>query len=286
MKKTIIKFSVKTYGTSMWVVFAVLAVLISACAQPTPEPAPVEPVVATPEISQPIARWNSVTEVETWVLIGYDEAANPTVVEPGTYVTINFSAADDKVTGSGGCNNYSATYTADDYNNLSINGPISSTLQACETGMEQESFFLGTLETVSKYTLAEDGKLLLTYDKNTGYEEQLVFVRGTPLVDTLWVLTAYDMQNTLAASQPGLMTTAIFSADGSLKGSGGCNQYSADFSIQASQIEIGVPASTRKACETGMEQEQVFLADLERASSYQLGLGVLEILTSDGNSLL
>ena len=267
-----------------------LALLLAACGTPTPEPTPeppaVQPVVESPEVMQPIARWNSVSEAGTWVLMGYGEALNPTVVEPGTYVTINFSAAGDQVNGSGGCNNYNTTYTADDNYNLKINGPITSTMMACETGMEQEALFLGALEKVSGYTLSEDGHLLLTYDSGTVYEEQLNFVRGAPLVDTLWVLTAYGNPNNLTVSQAGVMTTAIFSADGKLNGSAGCNQYSAGYNLQENQIGISLPTSTMMACETGMEQEQAFLATLEKAASYRLGLRALDITTADGSSML
>ena len=267
----------------------VLALLLAACGkstpEPTPEPAPVEPAAPTPEVIQPIARWNSVTEAGTWVLIGYGEALNPTVVEPGTYVTINFSVDGDTVNGSAGCNNYNTTYTADDNNNLTINGPISSTMMACETGMEQEGLFLGALEKVSGYTLAEDGHLLLDYDTGTVYDEQLNFVRGTALVDTLWVLTGYGDPNSLTNSQPGVLTTAVFSADGNLNGSTGCNQYSAGYTLQENQIGIGMPNSTMMACETGMDQEQAFLMDIEKAASYRLGLGALDITTTDGRML-
>jgi heat shock protein HslJ len=40
------------------------------------------------------------------------------------------------------------------------------------------------------------------------------------------------------------------------------------------------------ACETGMEQEQAYLAALENAASYRLGLGALDIITADGSSML
>ena len=268
----------------------ILSLVLAACAratpEPTPEPAPVQPMAETPEVMQPIARWNSVSEAGTWVLIGYGEALNPTVVEPGTYVTINFSATGDQVNGSGGCNNYNTTYTADDNYNLKINGPITSTMMACETGMEQEGLFLGALEKVSGYNLAEDGHLLLDYDSGAVYDEQLNFVRGTPLVDTLWVLTGYGDPNNLTASQAGVMTTATFSADGTLNGSGGCNQYSAGYTLQEGQIGFSLPTSTMMACETGMEQEQAFLGILENAASYRLGLGALDITTADGTSML
>ena len=64
---------------------------------PTPEPATPQPTTEIPKISQPIARWNSISERGTWVLVGYGDALNPTVVEPGTYVTINFSNSDNQV---------------------------------------------------------------------------------------------------------------------------------------------------------------------------------------------
>jgi len=269
----------------------VLALLLSACGASTPEPTPEPPTAAPvteepPEIMQPIARWNSVSEAGTWVLIGYGDALNPTVVEPGTYVTINFSAIDDTVNGSGGCNTYNTTYTADDQGSLNINGPIATTMMACETGAEQEGLFLGALEAVSGYTLTDDGHLLLNYDSGTVYDEQLNFVRETQLVGTNWVLTGYGDPNHLTASQAGVMTTAVFSADGTLNGSGGCNQYSAGYTIQDGQIGFNLPVSTLMACDIGGDQEQAFLTILENAASYRLGLGALDIITTDGSNML
>ena len=231
---------------------------------PPPEP---ETDESTPEISQPIARWNAVTEGGVWVLIGYGEASSPTVVEPGTYVTIDFSESDDQVNGSGGCNNYFTSYSADDDGNLTINGPIGATAMACESGMEQESFYFSALETVSGYTVTEDGRLLLHYSSGAGVDEQLFFDPEKPLFDTLWVLSAYGDANNPTFTQPGVVTTAVFAADGTVSGSAGCNQYSAGYSTQDSQISITAPTSTMMACETGMEQEYTYLTALENAES-------------------
>ena len=244
-----------------------------------------EPGGETPEITQPIARWNSISERGNWVLIGYGDALNPTVVEPGTYATINFSATDDQVNGSGGCNNYFATYSADDDGNLTINGPMGSTMMACDTGMEQESMFLGALETVTGYTVTEKGHLLLDYDSGAGYAEQMAFIPETTLVDTVWVLTAYGDPSNLTLSEAGVVTTAIFSADGTLNGNTGCNNYSAGYQIEENQITIGLPATNLMACEKGMEQEQVFMQLLEAAQSYRLGVNALEIMAVDGSIL-
>jgi len=275
-------------------IFILLAVLITACGsetpvaeQPLPEQAaatapPADAEAENPEISQPIARWNSVSERGNWVLVGYGDALNPTVVEPGTYVTINFSPSDDQVSGAGGCNNYFTTYTADDDFNLTIDSPVGSTMMACESGMEQETMFLGALETVTSYNVMEDGHLLLTYDSGVVYDEQLEFIPETPLVDTTWVLTAYGDPDDLTFSEPGVMTTAVFSADGNLSGNTGCNNYTAGYQTEDMQLSVSLPVMNLMACETGMEQEQVFLQLLGTAQNYRLGINALEITTTDG----
>ena len=253
---------------------------------PTPEPATPQPTTEIPKISQPIARWNSVSERDTWVLVGYGDALNPTVVEPGTYVTINFSNSDNQVSGSGGCNNYFSTYSADDEYNLTINGPVGSTRMACDTGMEQETLYLSALETVSGYDINENGLLLLDYESGTAYDEQLVFVPQTPLVGTTWVLVAYGDSDDLTPSEPGVMTTAIFSADGSVSGSTGCNSYSVGYTLNGSQINFGLPISNLKACATGAKQESDYLAFFENAQTYQLGIDALEIRSGDGSQVM
>jgi len=245
-----------------------------------------EPAEEVPEISQPIARWNAVSERGNWVLIGYGDALNPTVVEPGTYVTINFSATDDQVYGSGGCNNYTTTYNADDNYNLTINSPVGATLMACEMGMDQESMFLSTLESVSGYNVTEQGHLLLDYDSGTVYDEQLVFIPETPLVDTVWVLTAYGDINNLTPSEAGVVTTVAFSADGTLSGNAGCNNYSAGYQFDGNQLSVSMPIMNLMACESGMDQEQAFLQLLEAAQSYRLGIDALEISTADGTQVM
>jgi heat shock protein HslJ len=251
----------------------------------TPEPE-TDPEVEAPEISQPIARWNAVNEQGNWVLVGYGDALNPVVVEPGTYVTINFSAIDDQVNGSGGCNNFFTNYTADDEGNLTINAPVGTTQMACERGMEQEALFLGALETVSGYTVTEQGHLLLDYDSGTVYDEQLVFFAETPLINTTWVLTAYGQPNNLTPAEDGVATTAVFSSDGTLKGFGGCNNFTAEYQIQENQISISLPSTTLSLCEKGMDQEQAFILLLGAAQTYRLMGNELEISAADGTNVL
>jgi hypothetical protein len=70
-------------------------------------------------------------------------------------------------------------------------------------------------------------RLLTTYGSGKVYTEQLVFDAALALVDTHWVVTAYGDPDQPTLSEPGVVTTANFDADGTLSGTGGCNRYTA-----------------------------------------------------------
>ena len=79
-------------------------------------------------------------------------------------------------------------------------------------------------------------------------------------------------------------STATF-ADGTVTGSGGCNQFNASYELDGEEITIGPAAATRKACpepEGIMEQEQQFFAALERAKTVTLSPGKLELRDETG----
>jgi len=252
--------------------------------QPTSEPE-VEPVEETPEASQPISGWDAVTEQGNWVLVAYGDTLNPSVVQPGTYVTINFNAVDGQVNGLAGCNNYFTSYTADDDGNLTINAPIGASRMACETGMEQEALYLSALETATGYSLNESGELQIDYDSGTVYEEQLIYIPETALVDTVWVLTAYGFPNDLTQAKPGVVTTAIFSANGTANGNTGCNDYVATYSLQDNQMKVSIGSTTLAECAIGAEQQRAFVTSLDTVQSYRLGINALELTSVDGSVL-
>ena len=62
----------------------------------------------------------------------------------------------------------------------------------------------------------------------------------------------------------------VFSEDGTVSGSSGCNSYQGAYRVDGSSIVIGPLASTLRACgEPGvMPQEQAFLAALASSRSY------------------
>ncbi len=188
-----------------WItILLVMALILVACSQeePTPTPLPEEPVPAAavqdepaaapeepaeaPEVSQPIYRWGEVADRQ-WVLVGYGDPANPTVVAEGTKITAVFSSVEPTVSGSGGCNNYFAGYESTDDGGLTISGPIGATMMACENTMDAEAAYFAALETVTNWGLTEEGRLELTYGA-----EKLIYAPGeTPLTGTTWRLVAY-----------------------------------------------------------------------------------------------
>jgi heat shock protein HslJ len=103
-----------------------------------------------------------------WTVIGYNNGRGGVVsVIIGTELTATFGA-DGTLTGSAGCNNYSAGYEVDG-NNISIGLPI-STLMACaepEGIMEQEQEYLTALGTAATYQISGDRMEMRTAEGST-----------------------------------------------------------------------------------------------------------------------
>lgn len=92
----------------------------------------------------------------SWRVIGYNNGRQAVVsVLSGTELSMAF-AADGRVSGSAGCNNYTGSYTASG-SSLTF-GPAATTRRMCaqpEGVMEQEQGFLNALATVA--TIRQDG---------------------------------------------------------------------------------------------------------------------------------
>ena len=92
-----------------------------------------------------------------WVARNYNNGKQAVVsILAGSTLTAQFSA-DGKITGSSGCNNYTAGYTLDG-KRISI-GPAAGTRKMCakpEGVMEQESLYLTALPTAASYRIEGD----------------------------------------------------------------------------------------------------------------------------------
>jgi heat shock protein HslJ len=220
-----------------------------------------------------------------WLLVAFGEAANPTVVETGTVVTALFSS-DGVLSGSGGCNNYTTSYELNG-DQITVAGPIASTMMFCETGMNQESAYLAALQSAGRIAFTAEGRLEVFYDEGGSTERKMVFAPGeTPLVDTVWVLQSMGAPNNPTRVESGMIITAIFTQDGNLNGTSGCNNYVAGYTLQDNRITIEQPVSTLRACTQGMEQEAEYLKALMSAETYQIKGASLAITYDNGAGVL
>jgi heat shock protein HslJ len=271
-------------------------ILLSACrpAPATPQPPappgePPAPAVAEPAAEEPVVEEAPAGEAvqlvdQQWLLVAYGDSTNPTVVAEGSLVTALF-AEDGNLSGSGGCNNFSTTY---ELNGDQIKvGPIASTMMFCEQGMEQESAVFAALQSAYRIAFSPEGRLEIFYDNTSSVERKLIYTPGeTPLEDTVWVLQSLGDPANPTAVESGTVVTAIFSSEGTVSGSSGCNTYVAGYLAKDGLMEVEQPISTMMMCTRGMEQETAYLAALTAAESYQISGAKLEIQYDGGKGVL
>ena len=254
--------------------------------EPTAVPEEAEPAADAPAVSQPIYRWGEVAD-KLWVLIGYGDAANPTVVSEGTVITAVFSSSEPTVGGSGGCNNYFTGYESTDDGSLTISGPIGGTMMFCEGLMDQEAAYFAALETVSGWSLTEEGRLELAYDSGQPFDEKMVFAPGqASLTGPTWRLVSYGDPDNPTAVLEGTSITAEFEPEtdnsGTVGGTSTCNGYSTRYTLDGDQISFGPVAGTMMMCPIGADQETNYLVALESAQTYQIAGPNMQIVYDGG----
>lgn len=96
-----------------------------------------------------------------WTLVSYGEYGQPSSVLPNTSITITFDAAESRIAGLAGCNNYFASFTEEAGRALSL-GPVGSTMMACpEEIMSQELAFLTALQGTRTFRFFNGGLMLM-----------------------------------------------------------------------------------------------------------------------------
>ena len=107
------------------------ALLLAACAPALPAVPTITPVVI--DLNQLYAN--------PWTLVAFGDPNNPTVIQQGSNLTVEF-ASDGTLTGFGGCNNYSGTFQAATDGTMSI-GPLATTRMACASQISAAEMMLG-----------------------------------------------------------------------------------------------------------------------------------------------
>jgi len=88
------------------------------------------------------------------------------------------------------------------------------------------------------------------------------------LVGPNWSLTTLGGKSVLE----GTKLTAAFSSEDGVSGSAGCNSYFGRARVEAGRLSVGPLGSTLMACgrDGVMEQERLYLASLQAATSYTI----------------
>lgn len=104
------------------------------------------------------------------------------------------------------------------------------------------------------------------------------------LTGVTWRLVTYGPAGAQITAAPGVPTSLIFSEDGTVGGSLGCNQFGGDFEASGDQITFGPMISTLMACEEPlMTQESAVLAMLSGTVTYQVDGTRLTLAAEDGS---
>ena len=99
------------------------------------------------------------------------------------------------------------------------------------------------------------------------------------LAGTAWTLVSYGSPDAPTPVVTGVQSTLIFGTSGSVNGSGGCNSYGGQYTVQGDQISFQQIMHTMMACadEQVNQQEQKFLLALQNAGSFDISEGHLTI---------
>ncbi len=109
---------------------------------------------------------------------------------------------------------------------------------------------------------------------------------GVPLEGTTWLLTDLRLSGAFAPIPPGAPATLILD-DGHAGGTGGCNDWFADYTLAGDSLAVGVVGSTLKLCEgAGGMVETFYFADLPAVSAWVIDGTTLTLSADDGQPVL
>jgi len=111
----------------------------------------------------------------------------------------------------------------------------------------------------------------------------------TLLTQNTWTLQSYvDTSGVLVPAITGTPITARFGTGGKVRGSAGCNQYSANYTTGDLAISISQPVMTEMYCENPlvMQQETVYLNDLPKAVEIRVSESNLNLYDKTGKPVL
>jgi heat shock protein HslJ len=218
----------------------------------------------------------------SWRLTDYTTQDGKGFTVPAA-VTPTASFAGGSISGNAGCNQYQGLYLVDG-SSIGI-ATVATTKMACPgPAATVETAYLEALGLVKTFDVQGDTLTLA----GAGGTPQLKYARVVPstLAGPTWVATGVNTGTGAVSSMvAGTTVTAVFAADGTVSGSGGCNTYSGPYTTDGEKIAIGPLGGMLKLCGSpeGVDaQEAQFPGAMQRATSYAIEGNVLKLRAADG----
>lgn len=217
-----------------------------------------------------------------WMLRSYVDGSGSTVdAVASPPATLTFRA--DSVSGTTPCNNFTGTYQVEGDDELTIElGPVTEKACTDDDANAEEAAVLAALPTVASYSAGDDTLTL----SNADGDATLVYDASTVTLEGVqWVATGVnDGNDALVSTALTENLTATFGADGVMTGSGGCNDFSAEYTTSGrDSLTIGPVASTRMACADDVTQaEAEYFTALGEVATYEINGTTLTLRDASG----
>jgi heat shock protein HslJ len=190
------------------------------------------------------------------------------------------------VSGSGGVNRYTAAYTTEEPDGITIEQPAATLMAGPEDAMAQEQAYFAALAAAASF--AVDGSSLTLMDDQGATLVRFEVAVPTPLEGTAWQALAYNNgKGALQSLTIDSSITAVFGEDGSLSGNASVNQYSTAYSTAGEEMSLDAQIVTTKMAGPPelMEQEAAYLAALPQTATYTIEGDELWLRDAEGAAL-
>ena len=108
--------------------------------------------------------------------------------------------------------------------------------------------------------------------------------KSPPITNITWQLVRVDGQEVAqVGTEPAYLR---LTHEGRAEGYGGCNRFFGEYRQTGNEIKFMPLASTRRACPTGMVEEDVFLKALGSVQNWQQQNGFLRLYDASGKPFL
>jgi heat shock protein HslJ len=180
------------------------------------------------------------------------------------------------LSGNGGCNGYSGSYTVSG-SSLMIGNVLHTQMSCGPIADAIETAYLGRLGKVTSFII--NGTTLTLSDASG--TTQLTFTVSTATLVGHWNINGYLQTSGQAFSSVvnGSNPTAVFGSDGTLSGNTGCNTFTGTYKTEGDTITVSPLATTRKACPPDLsDQEAGILAGFQTATRFEVSKGSATLL--------